>query len=423
MPRFIVLFLLIVMTSPLTAQDENLRYEDYTYLSNIKSVKFHLQGLFLSYPIVDLNSNAQMLLSFDDLDGDVKDYVYTIVHCDRDWTPSGLSEMEYLDGFTDETIDNYNNSFNTRVFYTHYELGLPNENLTWTKSGNYLLKVYEDEDEKRLAITRRFMVVDNLLQIDPEAVGPNQVTKRNTHQEIDFKVYDKKSIVRTPRSEIKATVLQNGRWDSAIQDLEPMFVRGTEIDFDYQNKVIFPAGNEFRYVDLRSLVYLTENVKDIVVYEDGYDVTLLKDSKRIRQPYLSYLDANGQFTVEVRDKVQDLDLRADYADVLFTLESPAEMEGADVYLFGAITDWKLKEEYKLVYNDLVGSYVIKTPLKQGYINYAYAVLPKNSKTPEFHITEGDFYETENNYTILIYYRSLGTRYDQLISAYSFTVPQ
>ena len=415
------IWLLGILLLPLLgrAQLEDIKNYDYVYVDNIKSVRFHLDGLSLTYPIVDLGSSTPLVLSFDDLDGDVKDYSYRLIHCDRDWQPSQLNTMEYLDGFTEELIDNFQYSFKTVQLFTHYRLFLPNNDMRWTISGNYLLVVYEDEGDKIPVITRRFMVVDPKVQIQPRLVRPSQVSKSRTHQEIDFSVDHQRLDIRSPQIEIRAAVLQNGRWDNAVTDLKPFFTRTNELIFDYQDKIVFPAGREFRYLDLRSLRFRSENVSAIESYRDGYEVILYKDEKRTNQSFFTREDINGKFVIESYDQ-RDFDLSGDYADVLFTLYSPADL-GGDVYLMGAISDWLPKEEFKMVYNPAINGYIVKVLLKQGYYEYAYGVMPdvEGVRTLDLTETEGNSHETQNDYTIIVYYRPFGSRYDQIIGAVTF----
>jgi hypothetical protein len=359
-------------------------------------------------------------LSFDDLSGEeYKDYVYTIQHCNANWEPSSLLEAEYIDGFTEELIENYEYSFKTKTTYTHYSLYLPNEDMTFTKSGNYLLKVYENEAEKRLALTRRFMVVEPLVSVIPDVVRPAMVSKSDSHQEIDFRITHKGFEIRNPRQELSVVVLQNGRWDNAVTGLQPMFSRQEEQIYDYQDKVVVRAGKEFRYLDLRSLRYPSENV-EFIDYNNGvYDVTLRMDKKRSSSGYLEFEDINGNYVIESLDD-NDHDLRSDYANVLFSLYSPSPMTDQEVYIFGALTDWELKPAFKMVFNPAISAYVAKVRLKQGYYNYIYAALPKGKKAPDFEETEGDWHETRNTYTVLTYYRPFGGRFDRLIGVYNFS---
>ena len=172
---------------------------DNVYVDNIHSVRFHLDGAMLSYPIIDINSRAQLLLSFDDFNEDVTDYFYTITLCNANWNPADMDELDYLEGFNGERIREYNFSFNTLKSYTHFELRLPNDDITWLVSGNYLVNVYEDNEDETLVITRRFMVVEPLLKTLPESVNPSLVSKFKTHQEIDFTVNHKGIEISNPR--------------------------------------------------------------------------------------------------------------------------------------------------------------------------------------------------------------------------------
>ena len=404
------------------SQNQALKNIDYTYLDNIKSVRFHIQGLMTSLPMVNLGSSTKLLLSFDDFDEDVKNYTYTIIHCNQDWTPSDLAEMEYIDGFTEEQILDYRFSFKAITDYTHFELSLPNDDMSWTKSGNYLLIVYEDEEERIPAITRRFMVVDQQVNILPQMVRPAKVSKMRTHQEIDFTVNTKKLQVRSPRQEISATVLQNGRWDNALTNIPPIFKRPKEIVFDYQDKIIFPAGNEFRFMDLRSLRRPFDRVAELQEYEDRFDVYLTKDEKRLNRPHSLIQDLNGNYVIENFDQVDDPNLTGNYANVWFFLYSPDKLFDYDVYLFGAFSEWQLRPELKMEYNPAVNSYVGKAFLKQGFYDYTYAVVKRQGedKKPKLAEIEGNWFEANNQYTILIYYRPFGSRYDQLIGKSGFS---
>lgn len=415
---FYPILLLFVFATSATAQDENLRYYDYIYLDNIKSVKFHVRGLFTSMPIISLGSFSQLELTFDDLEGDQKDYTYSIVHCNADWTPSQLFMNDYIDGFDDIDIRDFDFSFNTKSIYTNYWLRFPNEDIRLTKSGNFLLKVYEDEEEKQLAITRRFMVVDPSVTIEPDVVRPAAVSKSRTHQEIDFLITHEGFEIRNPRSELAVTVLQNGRWDTAITGLTPLFSRAEEQSFDYQDKIVFPAGKEFRYVDLRSVDFGSESIQHFEFIDGQYEAQLRTSKKRGSSGYLEIEDINGNFVIDNFDE-DDPDLESEYINVLFSLYSPSEMYDQEIYVFGGLTDWQLKPEFRMVYNPANHTYVTKAKLKQGFYNFMYAALPANTENIDFEETEGDWFETNNDYTILVYYRPFGGRYDELIGASTF----
>ncbi len=482
------LFLLALLLPVLAhSQDDDLVYFDYVYLDNIKTIKFHVDGYPTSMPIIELTSADQLLLSFDDLNGDTKNYVYTIEHCDANWNPSNIPEFDYVEGFSEAMVRDFDFSFRVQTKYTHYWLSFPNQDMRPRLSGNYLLKVYEDEDEKQLALTRRFMVLDTKVKVNGRAVRPARVDKIMTHQEIDFTVLHEKLDFRSPQQELNATVIQNGRWDNAFAGLKPLFSKPGQQLFDYQDKIVFPAGKEFRYLDARGVRYPDPRIISISNKDGKYESVLEKDLKRGEMPYFEWRDINGSFVIQNTDFQNQVtgaggrpatgnlslgltpqeerefqqrtarassaeeraaiqqerinlqnergilsnqpafnnefeinNLQCEYLDVLFQLSSIGEMEDEDVYLFGAFTDWQLKPEYKMVFNPATNAYVAKATLKQGYYEYMYAELPHGSSTPNFEVTEGNWHETDNYYTILVYQRPFGGRYDQLIGASSFS---
>lgn len=420
MKNLTTLLLLFLFPFLLLAQEEdaNLKYEDYTYMDNIYSVKMMVGGLARNYPIVQLNSNTGLILTFDEVGEDVRDYIYTLVHCDSDWKPSEVSEIDYIEGFNEDDIDTYDFSFNTVANYTNYKITLPNNDLQWTASGNYLLKIYDNTDEKTLAITRRFTVIDPKLAVTGRIRRAANVSKDRTHHELDFNVNFENFPIRNPHTDIKVVILQNGRWDTAIKNIKPMFVRPENLVYDHQDKIVFPAGKEFRQADLRTFEYMTNSVIDVQQSTDQFDVTLRTDISRANQGYTSYDDLNGKYIIESMEE-RDADLRAEYGYILFTLEENPPFDNYDVYLFGEFTDWQIMDRYKLVYNPLISSYVAKLFLKQGFYNYAYALVDKKTKEIDLSELEGNWHETENDYTVLVYYAPFGGRYEQVIGMGSF----
>jgi len=406
------LLILLSITTTTYAQIEGLEYDDVIYDDQIHAVKFHLSGLPLTQPMLDLGSRTTLSLSFDDLNEQLRDMYYTIIHCDANWERSDLSTMEYLEGFDEEQMETYDFSVNTLTEFTNYQLQIPNERCNWTKSGNYILAIYENDGDKIPLLTRRFMVVDPSVRITPDMVRPTNVQKIKTHQELDFTVTYERISVDAPKKEIKATILQNGRWDNAIKELSPQFIFRDRVVYDYQDKITFPAGKEFRYIDLRSFRFKGEGIAAIEEYQDIYEVTLIPEPARAFRPYLFYRDINGNFTVGSTDRGNP----PDYGLVLFSIERNMPFYDADVYLFGKMTDWQIKDEFKMAYSEKLGLYAVDVMLKQGYYNYNYAIVPKGTNQVDLSELEGDWFETENEYTILIYYRPFGTRYDQLVGA-------
>ncbi len=396
---------------------------NHTYYPYIRSVQFHPVGNELGFPFIRLDGGTRLRLAFDDLDADVKDYTYSIQHCDKDWNPSGqISEMEYMRGFQQEIIVDYQFSIQTLTPYTHYELLIPNDRQGWKLSGNYLLHIFDSEGAPIPVITRRFVVIDNRVRIDYVQRVPNDVSKNNTHHEFDFTVDHQDFRIRNPLQELYAVVLQNGRWDNAVMSLRPFSTQGQSSLFDYQNKVVFPAGKEFRSLDMRSLLSRSQMMAEIERTATHFEVSLYPQLPRVEKVYLTRADANGGFVIDNFDRNLNPTTAADYADVLFVLQMPGgPIPDKDVYFFGAVTEWQVKDEYRMRYNPSVNSYVGKFPLKQGFYDYGYAVVDFNTETPRPSMSEieGDWFETENQYTILIYYRPFGGRYDQVIGQITF----
>ena len=397
------------------AQSEGLVNYDTVYVDYVKTVQFYLEDLVATLPIVDLGSQGQVVLTFDDLDAELADYTYRIQHCNADWTPSRINELEYLSGFSEADIRSRELSFNTVTPYTHYVLPLPNQDMQFRLSGNYLLHVFNEYDEP--VITRRFMVVEPIFRVDARLTKAALVERIDGYQEIDFVVSHEEFDIQNPLREVSATVIQNGNWSTAISGIQPNLIKPEQLIFDYQNVLTFPAGKEYRSLDMRSLRTYAGNVREIIQTDEGYDVTLGRDQKRYASAYLSFEDLDGKFVIESFD-FNDADLRGDYANVLFNLYSPAQLENEDVYVYGALSDWQLRPEFKMVYNDLVNGYVAEALLKQGYYDYEYVTVDRRTGEISREQTEGNWFETNNTYTMLVYYRPFGQRYDRLLGAYT-----
>lgn len=461
----LVLCLLFTLPLLLSAQRaSNIFYEDHIYKDNIHTVTFTVEGFYLTMPILQLEGNTRLELEFDDFQKKTKYYYYRIIQCDADWKPTTLSDMEYVNGFAQDLIRDYQFSFRTISNFTHYRLTLPNESTAISKSGNYVLVVYEDSREESPIITRRFVVIDPRVQVSTNFTRPVNPDKFRTHHEIDFDVAIDKFAIRNPITELRATILQNGRWDNAIVGIPPNFIRPGIAQFDYQDKIVFPGGKEFRYLDMRSYFLPSLKMQTVDRLDDQIEVGLGRDKSRTFEPYFQFSDIDGYFVIENRDQAVantyqstvrtngtnllpntvdtnqlnknttslyrlqadsrdpfNNDLSSDYAQVLFSLASNQALENEDVYLVGKLSDWQLQPSFKMTYNDATRSYIVNVPLKQGYYNYAYATAPKGQvpKTVDTGEFEGNWWETENEYTILIYYKPFGSRYDQVIGWYQF----
>ncbi len=413
LPTFIFL---IFFSCSLIAQYEDIYFDDYVYVTNIKSVKINPSGGPLDPPIVHLGNSQRLIVSFDDMDNEQKDYTYDIIHCNKDWTPSELERIEYLDGFVDEEVDNSSFSVNTFVPYINYQLPLPNVDLTWNISGNYLLIIYEgdDVDDRIPIITRRFMVVDRRVSVSVKNRRPMDVTKLKTHYEFDLFVSNKDFKIIDSRNTVSVTVLQNYRWDNAITGLKPKFSVGDQMTIDNTGKISFPALKEFRSVDIRSLDYVANGITSIDLNQYGTDVLLDLGKQRGDSYYTTVPDANGQYVIQNKDVGSDV-TGGDYANVIFTLAIPESEE--EIYVMGAFTDWKLDEMYRMRYYDDQEVYIAEILLKQGYYDFYFGV--DDDGVLNAREIEGSWADTENNYQVLVYLREPGDRYDRLIGYYAF----
>lgn len=399
-----------------------IRYQDYVYKKNIRTVLLHRDGFDLSSPLIALGTNNQLKLTFDDLDGNIKNYYYTIVQCNSDWTPNTqLIAYDYMEGFTENKIMQYEFSFNTFQKYTHYALKFPNENIKILKSGNYLLKVYLENNPDDVVITRRFYVGDFKAEVLGKVGYSSVVRYRNSHQKVDFTIQTQNFNVSNPFEDIKVVVTQNDRWDNAIKNLKPLFVRDNNLIYEYQTENLFPAGKEFRWFDFRSFRYRNERVEQMV-NENPNQVYLVTDMVRSYKRSFTERDINGKFQIEVKEG-RNSELESDYAYVHFVLPFSPPLTNGNLYVFGSLTDWNIQEDFKMKYDYQKQQYQVVGYLKQGFYNYEYVFVEDGKDEFDQSLIEGDYYETENNYSVYVYYRPFGSRYDELIAIQNFNSTQ
>ncbi len=392
-----------------------LRYEDAVYNKNIKSVQLYNDQFKLSAPLLQLGSGDRLLLSFDDLTTDLKSYVFTFIHCDAYWQPSKLMAMEYIDGYQEVEIVDFNYSENTRQKYIHYSAYIPSQSTHLNKSGNYILKVYDRDTPNQPIITKRFMIFDPKISINIQEKAATVVADRNFKQEIDFTINEGEYTINDPFQDLKVFILQNNRWDNASQNLKPSFVKDTELVYNYDEENVFTGGNEFRAFDTKSLKYKAEHIAKIKTDSLSTDVFLLEDEKRTYIRYTNLSDINGNFVIRTIDGNGDSTINADYCYVHFFLSYNQILSNGNLYVFGAFNGWKCTKENLMKYNSERKGYEAVIYLKQGYYDYEYGFLENGKKAVDDTLIEGMHSETENDYTIYVYYRQQGSYYDQLIA--------
>lgn len=391
---------------------------DKIYHSDIKTCLLFKTGLTLNEPVIQLGSEETVTLKFDDLSGNLKDYSYSIIHCDRNWKESGLTETEFSEGFFINPVTDYRISFNTLQKYVHYSVSLPNEDLKILLSGNYIIKVFFTNDPEQVILTKRFMVTESKCIIQPQVKRPSDLNERYFKQEIDFSVFPG-SI--SNYENLHVVIRQNSRWDNEISGFQPLFFKDKELVYDLDQPDIFNGGNEFRFFDIRSTSYTSERVLQIKKTDSLFEAWVVPEESRAFKKYLTYSDIDGKFVIENQISAnEDHHTEADYLWVNFYLKSEKPVTDGTIYIFGALSDWNFRPEFLLNYDDSLKIYHKKILLKQGYYNYEYILLKDNVNAGSEKEYEGDHFETENSYSIFIYYRDITDHHDRLVGYKPFT---
>ena len=393
--------------------DKTLRYQDYTYVPEVRSVQCYMAtgqpNEVFNPPVVPLGQSQAITLEFDVLGEQSQRYSAKLIHCDVDWQPSVLTDLQFLSEINDFLITDYRVGTGTKVPYFHYRMRVPGVKI----SGNYLLVVQSSGGVP--VVSRRLLVYENQVQV---ALQPGIVVggqERYTLQQLDFGINYASVDLVNPAVEVKVVLRQNFRWDNAKYNLRPTFVRDAERRLDYQYfgfENAFPGLSEYRYFDIRSLQAAGIGVLHVDPRANPTTVTLQPEATRNLQAYNQYQDANGQRVFESREYGNGA-TNADYADVTFQLKADQPAPGS-VYVFGALTDWQLKDEFRLTYDETKQLYTGHGLLKQGYYNYDFAVAGARGAVPNEVFFEGTHQETENQYDLLVYYRPPGSRADLLI---------
>lgn len=411
------IIVLLIFSTQLFAQP-TLVYDDEIYDSNIRTTLLYLKtgenNQMLNPAVSALNQIYPLYCEFDEISDKVGSFYYKIINCNMDWTPNNLIDSEFLKEFmNDQLITTYNLSFNTREKYVHYNFTLPKVKL----SGNYLLVVYRNGNADEIVFSKRYIIYEDRISLNVEPKLSTGISERYTHQQIDFLLtYNDYPFIFNPKQEVKAIIRQNYRWDNLL-DLKPLYIKENEriLDyrfFDLENN--FPGGKEFRFFDTRKVYSNSMNIDHVDFTPTEVNVYLMREKERNTLNYLFNIDANGRFVI-ANNELGAIFQDPDYVNVNFDLK--ASLQFGDVYVLGAINNYKPNDKFKMFYDGTTESYKLKTKLKMGYYNYIYGVL--NRKTGKFDeiSIEGSSNLTENDYEVIIYHRPIGTRSDLVIGYY------
>lgn len=385
-------------------------FQGLAHPNNIKTIQCYPVGSPFAEPVIALGSGQQLFFAFDDLSSEVNTYSYQILHCDPDWNPSNLSSFSYLDGFYSNPLNNYANSFNTQVAYTHFTLFFPNEDVNVKLSGNYLLQVYNDDNPDSIVISQRFAVVEDRVLIRASLTTSILPQYLNTSQQLNFTVTYENLPVYNPIKDVKVYVTQNQDPNSR-REFTPAFVRQNQLVYGDGMNNIFNGLAPFRNFDCASLVYYTQYVKDVLRGQDGLYHFILQPAS-VYTAYAPLSNRGGNFIIQA-ENVNDPAIEADYIIAHFAIYYPQEIPDATVYVYGKFSGWEILSEQKMTYDAKNKAYVGEVELKQGYYDYMYAVVDSGKSTPNLITLQGNFYQTRNEYNIRCYV------YDYNLGAYRF----
>lgn len=376
---------------------------------NIKTVSF-IQNNQNTIPIFQLGSGFQ--LQFDDLYGNEADYYYEIIHCDYNWIPSEIPKTDYLLGFDNQRIQDYNNSFNTLQLYSHYKLSLPNQFTQQLRlSGNYMLKILNDS--KEVVFSRKFVLYEDLVTVPMQIKRARTLTNLETRHNVEFSIKSNSINFQNPLKNVKVVLFQNDKWNRSIKNISPQYTIGNDLIYKYDVETQFWAGNEFLYFENKDIKVANNNVARVDPSTDIYSAYLFTNNAQANFPYSIREDVNGRFLVR-NINAENNEIEADYSWVYFSLSAPAYRMKKDIYINGMFNNYSLAPEYKMDYNAEKGIYEKALLIKQGFTNYEYVVSDAKGNIDYENAIDGNFYQTENDYSVLVYYRENTDRYDKVI---------
>ena len=376
--------------------------------SHIKTVQFKGATDFSQLPIIRLGQGLK--LSFDVLNGEEEDFYYTITHHNFDWTRSDLAQSEYLDGFDDVRITSYQNSLNSLQIYSHYTLTIPNRDTrALKKSGNYILSILNSDGD--LVFTRKFLVVENIASVGVEIKRARDLKVIKEKQVVQFSINSPNLLLINPKETVKTLVLQNSNLKQGITNLKPQYTMGNELIYKYDTEASFGGGNEFLFFDNKDVRAGSNGVRSVAL-TDLYENFLFTDLERANKPYTYNPDINGNFVVRKID-AQHPDIEAEYVRMHFNLQYFEDIGDKEIHIYGNFNNWTIDDSTYMKYDPQSDTYRNTRLFKQGFYNYRYVLVNRDGSIDAGAI-DGDFWETENDYTVIAYYRELGGRYDRII---------
>jgi hypothetical protein len=397
-----IAFLFIITSA--TAQVEKEVAPPY----NVKTISF-VQSNQNVIPIFKLGEGFQ--LQFDDLFGNEADYYYEITHCDYNWNPTDIPKSEYLKGFDNQRISDYTNSFNTLQIYSHYRLAIPNQYTQLLISGNYILKILNEN--KEVVFSRKFILYEDLVTVPTQVKRARTVSNLDTKHNLEFTIKSSTITFQNPLKNVKVVLLQNGQLNDAITNIVPQYTIGNDLIYKYDTQTQFWAGNEYLYFENKDIRAANNNVARVDSNNEIYSSYLYTNNARTNFPYSVTQDVNGNFVVK-NINATNSEIEADYAWAYFSLSAPTFRMNKDIYITGMFNNYNTTPEYKMDYNEKTNRYEKAILIKQGFTSFQYTVADSKGIIDHENAIDGNFYQTENDYSIMVYYRENTNRYDRVI---------
>jgi hypothetical protein len=408
MPKFLFqnLFLFFIFTFATAQEVQREVIPPY----NIKTVSFVQNGNNV-VPIFELGSTFE--LQFDDLFGNEANYYFDITHCDYNWKPTDIPKTDFIRGFDNQRITDYVNSFNTLQVYSHYRLAFPNQFTTQLRlSGNYIVKILNED--KEVVFSRKFILYEEHSTVAAQVKRSRNLSNIDYMQNLEFTVLSNDIAFQTPLQNVRVLLLQNGDFNTAIKNIPPQYTIGNQLVYKYGQETLFWGGNEFLYFENKDIRAANNNVGKVGSNNDIYNSYLYTNAARANQIYTNYEDVNGNFVVKNINGSNN-EIEADYAWVYFTLSAPTfRSNNKDIYVTGMFNNYSMSLENKMDYNQDKGVFEKAIMIKQGFTNFQYKIADKNGIVDYENAIDGNFYQTENEYTILVYYKQSSDRYERVI---------
>ena len=405
MKKYITMLILLAFTTIVCAQKNEI------YDPNISTLQVVAGDRWLSMPVIRLNQDEVINIGFDDLTHEYRRFTYTIEHCDADWTVSeGLFPSDFIEGFVEgNTIDDKEESVNTNMLYTHYALSIPNDRCRIRMGGNYRVTVYDENNDHQKIFVAHFMVLDPRMGVMMEVSSNTDIDINKSHQQVAMKLSYGSVTVTEPHEQIKSVVLQNGRWNTAVVNTPAQYIMPNGLQWLHSKELIFEAGNEYHKFEMLDPDHPSMGVD--VIRWDGTDYHVYPFACEPQNNYVYDEDANGAFYIRNSDNYEN-DRSSEYMLVHYLLKTDRIKDG-NIYIDGRWTNEQLTPDYQMTYNEESGYYEAVIQQKLGYYNYHFIVVHDDGTIRQLP-SDGNFYQTENKYQCLIYYRGKQDRTDILV---------